>query len=79
MRYQAQYNQVYFDDVETVAPALSAGFVLRSAGTITAAPAEVIAGARSIKGSYSGTELVHYLPPNAVERSSRRRPIRPTV
>ncbi len=55
VRYQAEYKQVYFDDVETVAPALSAGFVLDRAGTITSTPAEVIAGTHSIKGTYSAT------------------------
>jgi hypothetical protein len=54
LRSLAEYVPVYLDDFEALAPALSPGVVLASAGTITSSPGEVIAGARSIRGSHSG-------------------------
>lgn len=55
MRWQAQYTQVYSDDIETAAPTLGPAFSLGPAGSLTSTPAEVIAGNESIKGSYSGS------------------------
>jgi hypothetical protein len=54
VRWQAQYTQVYSDDIETIAPALTPAFSLGPAGSLTSNPAEVIAGNESIEGSYSG-------------------------
>ena len=54
-RYQAQYTRIYFDDIESLAPTLGAGFVLDTAGTLTSDPSEVISGSYSIKGSYVGS------------------------
>ena len=54
-RWQAQYTQVYLDDIETIAPALTPAFSLGPAGSLTSNPAEVIAGNESIKGSYFGS------------------------
>jgi hypothetical protein len=55
-RWQAQYTQIYFDNVETIAPVLGPGFVLDTAGSLTSNPSEVVSGtSASIKGSYSGT------------------------
>ena len=55
VRYQAQYSQIYFDDIETVAPTLTPGFVLNPSGSLTTNPAEVISGKRSIKGVGTGS------------------------
>ncbi|MBZ5676418.1 MAG: hypothetical protein LAP61_19425 [Acidobacteriia bacterium] len=54
-RWQAQYTQIYSDDIETIAPALTPALSLGPAGALTSNPAEVIAGNESIKGSYSGS------------------------
>src|SRR5271157_1401684 len=54
-RYQAQYTRIYFDDIESLAPTLGAGFVLDTAGTLTSDPSEVISGRYSIKGAYFGS------------------------
>jgi hypothetical protein len=53
-RHEAQLTPLYFDDFETLAPSLSAGFALEGAGAITSSPGEVIAGSRSIRGSHGG-------------------------
>lgn len=64
-RWQAQYTQIYFDDVETLAPTLGAGFALYNAGSLTSNPAEEVGGTTSIKGSYSGTaQYTPYLHPD---------------
>lgn len=55
VRWQAQYTQIYSDNVETTAPTLTPAFSLGSAGSITSSSTEVIAGNASIKGSYSGS------------------------
>ena len=52
--YQVQYQSIYRDDVETIAPALNQGFMFGPAGSFTSSLAEVISGQCSIKGSYSG-------------------------
>lgn len=54
VRWQAQYTQVYSDDIETIAPILTPAFSLGPAGSLTSNTAEVIAGSESINGSYSG-------------------------
>jgi uncharacterized protein (TIGR03437 family) len=54
-RWQAQYTQIYFDNVETIGPSLGPGFILDAAGSLTSNPSEVIAGNESIKGSYFGS------------------------
>jgi hypothetical protein len=53
--WRASYKQIYFDDVETMQPVVGPSFLLADVGSITSAPGEVISGAHSIKGSYSGT------------------------
>ncbi|HLH32640.1 MAG TPA: hypothetical protein VKY31_15680, partial [Terriglobia bacterium] len=53
-RWQAQYTQIYFDDLEAIGSAVSPAFSLGPAGSFTANPAEVISGTESIKGSYTG-------------------------
>jgi hypothetical protein len=58
--WRASYKQIYFDDVETMQPVVGPSFLLADVGTITSAPGEVISGAHSIKGSYSGTKS--YMP-----------------
>ncbi len=57
MRWQAQYTQVYSDDIETTttAPTVGPAFSVGPAGSLTSNAAEVIAGNESIKGSYSGS------------------------
>src|SRR5215469_8452539 len=55
IRWQAQYTQIYSDDIETIAPTLTPAFSLGAAGSLTSNSAEVIAGNESIKGSYSGS------------------------
>src|SRR5215469_17131852 len=55
IRWQAQYTQIYSDNIETVAPALTPAFSLGPAGSLTSNSAEVIAGKESIKGSSSGS------------------------
>jgi hypothetical protein len=54
-RWQAQYTQIYSDNIETVTPALGPGFILDAAGSLTSVPSEVISGSTSIKGFYSGS------------------------
>jgi uncharacterized protein (TIGR03437 family) len=54
-RSQAQYTQIYSDDIETISPTLSPAFSLGSAGSLTSNRAEVVSGNESIKGSYSGS------------------------
>ena len=56
VRWQAQYSQIYSDDIETIAPVMAPAFSLGPAGSLTSSPAEVIAGKESIKGAYSGSE-----------------------
>lgn len=51
-RWQAIYTQLYFDDIETVAPALGPAFVLEGPGSLTSQPSEVISGKTSIKAEY---------------------------
>ena len=55
VRWNAQYTQIYSDDIETKAPVLGPAFSLGPAGSLTSNPAEVIAGNESIKGSYSSS------------------------
>ncbi|HLK49294.1 MAG TPA: IPT/TIG domain-containing protein [Bryobacteraceae bacterium] len=55
VRWQAQYTQIYSDDIETVAPTLGSAFSLGPAGSLTSNQGEVIAGGESIKGSYFGS------------------------
>jgi hypothetical protein len=55
VRWDAQSTQIYFDNIDTAGPALGPGFLLDAAGSLTSNPSEVISGAESIKGSYSGT------------------------
>jgi hypothetical protein len=67
VRWQAQYTQIYADNIETLQPAVRPGFVLDRAGSLTSDPAEVISGRRSIKGSYFGTDsYTPYLHTDAV-------------
>jgi uncharacterized protein (TIGR03437 family) len=54
-RYQAQYTPIYSDNVETLSPALSPGFLFGPAGSFSATPSEVISGSHSVKGAYSGS------------------------
>lgn len=54
-RPQAIYTQIYFDDIETVGPALSSAFVLEGPGSLTSQPSEVISGKTSIKAQYPGS------------------------
>ena len=54
-RWNAQYTEIYSDDIETIAPTLTPAFSLGPAGSLTSNPAEVIAGHESIKGSYFGS------------------------
>ncbi len=49
VRWQAQYTQIYSDDIETIAPALGSAFLLVPPASITSTPSEVISGSRSIK------------------------------
>jgi uncharacterized protein (TIGR03437 family) len=56
VRWQAQYSQVYSDDIEAMAPILAPAFSLGPAGSLTSTSGEVIAGKESIKGAYSGSE-----------------------
>jgi uncharacterized protein (TIGR03437 family) len=53
-RRQAQYTQIYADNIETVAPSLGPAFSLGPAGSLTSNPSAVISGKQSIEGSYSG-------------------------
>jgi uncharacterized protein (TIGR03437 family) len=55
VRWQAQYSQIYSDNIETVGPALGPAFILGSTGSLTSNPSEVIAGRASIKGASSGS------------------------
>jgi uncharacterized protein (TIGR03437 family) len=55
VRWQAQYTQIYSDDLESIAPTPGPAFSLGPAGSLTSNPAEVIAGNESIKGSYFGS------------------------
>src|SRR5690349_4986325 len=55
IRWQAQYTQIYSDDIETTAPVLSPAFSVSPAGSLTSNPGEVISGNESIKGSYFGS------------------------
>ncbi len=55
VRWQAQYTQIYSDDIESIAPVLGPAFSLGPAGSLTSTPSEVIAGNESIKGSYFGS------------------------
>jgi hypothetical protein len=54
-RAVARYTAIYSDSVATTGPALGAGFVLESSGSLSANPSEVISGKSSIVGSYSGS------------------------
>lgn len=54
-RWQAQYTQIYFDSVSTVARVLGSGFSLGVGGSLTSDPSEVVSGKESIKGSDIGT------------------------
>jgi uncharacterized protein (TIGR03437 family) len=54
-RWQAQYTQIYSDNIETIAPSLGPAFSLGSAGSLTSNPSAVISGKQSIEGSYSGS------------------------
>lgn len=56
-RWQAIYTQIYFDDVETVAPALGPAFALEGSGSLTSQPSEVISGKNSIKAQYPSASL----------------------
>jgi hypothetical protein len=56
VRFQAQYTQLYSDNVETPAPTVGPAFVLGAAGSITSNLSEVISESYSIKGSYFGTD-----------------------
>ena len=55
VRWQAQYTEIYSDNIETTAPTLTPAFSLGPAGSITSNTAEIISGNESIKGSYSGS------------------------
>src|SRR5690348_11339942 len=55
VRWNAQYTQIFSDNIETIAPVLRPVFSLGPAGSLTSNPAEVIAGNESIKGLYSGS------------------------
>ncbi len=55
VRWQSQSTQIYFDNIETVAPSLGSAFSLGPSESLTTNPSEVITGNESIKGSYSGT------------------------
>jgi uncharacterized protein (TIGR03437 family) len=55
VRWQAQYTQIYSDDIETVAPTLTPAFSLGPAGSLTSNSAEVVSGTESIKGAYFGS------------------------
>jgi hypothetical protein len=54
--WRAEYTQIHFDDIETLQPSIGPSFILTSAGKITDVPQEVISGAHSVKGSYTGSE-----------------------
>jgi hypothetical protein len=54
-RRQANYTQIYSDDLETTGPALGAAFVLKGPGGFTSQASEVISGKTSIRAQYSGS------------------------
>jgi uncharacterized protein (TIGR03437 family) len=55
LRWEAQYAQIHFDNLETLAASLGRGFILNQAGSLTSNPSEIISGKESIKGAYFGT------------------------
>jgi hypothetical protein len=55
-RWTVTYTEVFSEDFETVGPALRDGFVLTEYGALSDQPEDVIAGTRSIKGTYNGSD-----------------------
>jgi hypothetical protein len=49
------YADLFLEDFETEGPALRDGFVLAECGALSDQPGDVIAGIRSIRGSYTGS------------------------
>jgi len=54
--WQASYTEIHFDDIEALQPSLGPSFILTRDGGITDEPQEVISGAHSVKGSYTGSD-----------------------
>ena len=55
VRWNAEYTQIYSDNIDTIAPMLGPAFSLGPAGSLTSNPAAVIAGTESIEGSGTGS------------------------
>ncbi len=55
LRWQAQYTQIYSDDIENTAPVINTAFLPGAVGSLTSVPSEVFAGKTSFKAAYTGS------------------------